>query len=94
MSLNREPDCVEMKFVIDATPAAAPANPNPAQAPPRAAVQAPAPEEGVNAPDLLAVPERPKKKAIAKQKTEPAPIRPTPRAKSRFSRSRTCVPPI
>jgi len=73
MSLNREPDCVVMKFVIDAAPAAAPANPNPAQAPPRAAIQAPAPEEVVKAPDLLVVPERPKKKAIAKQKTEPAP---------------------
>lgn len=73
MSLNREPDCVEMTFVIDAAPAAAPANPNPAQAPARAAVQAPAPEEVVKAPDLLVVPERPKKKAIAKQKTEPAP---------------------
>jgi protein TonB len=71
MSSNREPECVEMRFVIDAASAAAPA-----QALPRATVHAPVPEkatEVVKVPDLPAVPERSKKKAIVKQKTEPAP---------------------
>ena len=71
MSSVREVACVETRFVIEA----APAGPQPAPLPARAAVQ-PAPEtppEAVKAPEIHRKPEPPRKKPASRQKAQPLP---------------------
>ncbi len=75
MSSVREVECVEMRFVIEAAPAAPPASPQPAPSPARAAVQ-PAPEtasEAVKALAMPRLPEPPRKQAAPRQKAQPLP---------------------
>jgi protein TonB len=71
----REVACVEMRFVIEAAPAASPASSQPAPSPARAAVQ-PAPEtvsEAVKTPAMPRLPEPPRKQAAPRQKAQPLP---------------------
>jgi protein TonB len=75
MSSVREAECVEMRFIIEAAPAAAPTTSQPADLPLRAAVQpmSETPPETVKAPPMPRLPELPKKKVAPRPKVDSLP---------------------